>query len=436
MRLYSTNKQAATVSIDEAILRGLAPDGGLYMPERVPALPESFISNLSDSTLSDIAFEVAKLFLSEAIPASTLEELCSDAINFEAPLVPLNDSLSVLELFHGPTFAFKDFGARFMARVMAYFRRDADSPLTILVATSGDTGGAVANGFYQVPGIRVVLLYPQGKVSPLQEQQLTTLGENIDALEVKGTFDDCQRMVKEAFTDSELQRRFNLTSANSINIARLIPQSFYYLSAAAELQRRFGKDVKISFSVPSGNFGNITAGLLTKRYGLSSEKFIAATNRNDTFVNYLQDGNYQAKASVPTISNAMDVGDPSNFARLMELYQGNIAEVRKEILGASFSDEATREMIRSCFERFNYSICPHGAVGLLGVEEYKKQFPNSTQHVVLGTAHPAKFLEIMDSVIPGETKIPARLESILSAKKSAIEVSNSFADLKNYLLSD
>ncbi len=434
MKLYSTNGKAEAVRIDQAILQGLAPDGGLYMPESIPKLSPAFVDALASHTLGEIAFEVAGLFLSEVIPDSKLSALTDEAVNFECPLTTLDTSTSVLELFHGPTYAFKDFGARFMARVMSYFRRDTNSELTILVATSGDTGGAVANGFFNVPGIQVVLLYPHGKVSPLQEQQLTTLGGNIEALEVDGTFDDCQRMVKEAFVDSDLKSRFELTSANSINIARLIPQSFYYLHAAAELQRRFNDKVKISFSVPSGNFGNLTAGLFASRYGLKVERFVASTNINDTFVRYLEQDRYEPKASVPTLSNAMDVGNPSNFVRLCELYRKDDPSIHEEILGASFDDDATKAMIVSCYEKFQYLICPHGAVGLLGVEKYRDTLPEDTQHVMLATAHPAKFPEVMDSVLPDKTEIPDGLKAVLSAEKKATAVSCEFSQLKDFLL--
>ncbi|MDP3445680.1 MAG: threonine synthase, partial [Ignavibacteria bacterium] len=385
MRYYSTRNKSQLSSFKEALLGGLAKDGGLYMPESIPRLSQKYFDEIENYTFQEISFEIAKQFVGDEIPKAKLEELIYDAINFDAPLHYLNDKLAILELFHGPTLAFKDFGARFMARTMEYFVQGNDKELVILVATSGDTGSAVANGFYGIEGIKVYVLYPQGKVSIIQEKQLTTLDKNITALEVKGTFDDCQRLVKSAFVDSELSSKINLSSANSINISRLIPQSFYYFNAYKQVK---DKTKKVIISIPSGNLGNLTAGLFAKKMGLPIYKFIGATNSNNVFTEFIETANFTPRESVLTLSNAMDVGNPSNLERINELYSNKIEQIRDVVISSSFDDNATKEGIKHIYEKFNYIIDPHGAVGYLSLYDYiaKNKITNYTG-IVAETAH-------------------------------------------------
>lgn len=414
-RFYSTNSPGELVDLREAVLRSLPADNGLYMPEEVPELGAAFWSGWREWSFGELGYRIVSPLLDGAVPEETLREMVEDAVSFDAPLVRLGDSHHVLELFHGPTLAFKDFGARFMARLMGWLTRDDTRDLTVLVATSGDTGGAVASAFQGVPGTRVVVLYPKGKVSGLQEKQLTTLGGNITALEVEGTFDDCQRMVKAAFLDRELSEERNLTSANSINIARLIPQSFYYFHAARQLP----EGSEPVFVIPSGNFGNLTAGLLAERLGLKVAKFIAATNVNDVVPAYLETGAYAPRPSVATISNAMDVGAPSNFARMQELFGSEWEGMRDRVAGYAFDDAQTRTAIREIKAAFGYAMDPHGAVGYLAAEEWKVGHPEEPT-VILATAHPSKFLDVMEEELgEGCVAIPERLACLAGREKVA-----------------
>ena len=428
MHFYSTNRQVSPVTFKEAVLKGLPDDNGLYMPERIPTFSQEFIDRLPELSFPEIAFEGARLVIEDEIPTDVLKNLVEDAFSFEIPLRQVHDNIYVLELFHGPTLAFKDFGARFMARSMGYFLQSDDREITILVATSGDTGSAVAQGFLGVEGINVVLLYPKGKVSKIQEQQLTTAGHNITAIEVDGTFDDCQHLVKSAFLDDELNKKMTLSSANSINIARLLPQSFYYTYAYAQLMQQ-GKPVYMC--VPSGNFGNLCGGLLAKKMGIPIEGFIAASNANDIVPNYLETAHFEPKPSVQTISNAMDVGNPSNFARLLDLYDGSYDNVIKDIKGISFDDQQTRQIIKEVQEQYSYLMCPHTAIGYGGL---KANLPENALGVYLSTAHPVKFKDIVDPLISEEVEIPLRLEKIINRKKVAISMSNRFTDFKEKLL--
>jgi threonine synthase len=431
MRYYSTKNRHRFYSLEEAVLLGLPEDNGLFMPESIPALDESFIRDLHGKSLVEIAEEVSEAWFGKDVPSAELKRMVQEAFPFDTPLVKLDDYTHVLELFHGPTLAFKDVGARFMARLMSWMVRGSDRKLTILVATSGDTGSAVASGFFGVPGIEVVILYPSGKVSDSQEKQLTTWGGNIRALEVKGTFDDCQRMVKEAFLDAELRSSLRLTSANSINIARLVPQSFYYFRAAAQLP----EDAACCFVVPSGNFGNLTAGLLAKRMGLSVAGFVAATNLNDVVPTYLSTGDFKARPSVSTLSNAMDVGNPSNFWRMTELYQGSLEAMVKDIAGCCVTEEETVAAMRDCHDRFGYIIDPHGAVGYHAwMKKMRQRFPD-THGVVLETAHPAKFGNVVKDALGLEVVVPERLATIIRKEKNASLISPSLIDLKAFLLS-
>lgn len=430
MKFYSTNNINNRVSLAEAIMKSLPEDNGLYMPESVPVLPSSFFENIQHYSFSEIGFEIAKHFLHPDLSLSEIKNITDDAINFPVPLVELDEQTSILELFHGPTLAFKDVGARFMSRTMALLNKNQDKKLTILVATSGDTGSAVANGFYDVDGIEVIILYPSGKVSPLQEKQLTTLGKNITALEVNGTFDDCQRMVKQSFLDNELNNYYRLSSANSINIARLIPQSFYYVDAYRQLK---DKSIPFYFSVPSGNFGNLTAGLIAKKMGLPVSGFIASTNANDTIPNYLKSGSYSAQETVATISNAMDVGNPSNFARMNDFYKSHLA-MSEDIIGYKYSDEQTRKMMVDVYQHKKYILDPHGAVGLLGWKEFSEG-KNNIQGIVLETAHPTKFIDVVTDTLHFTPELPEALKKIEHAQKVSVLMENDFVTLKEYLLS-
>jgi threonine synthase len=433
MKLYSTKNPSAFVSLEEAVFKGLPSDNGLFMPTVIPVLPKSFFDTIEKLSFQDIAFEVSKALIGEDIPDADLHEIINDVITFDAPVVHVKDNLYVLELFHGPSFAFKDFGARFMARLISYFLQKKNKEINILVATSGDTGSAVAQGFLNMPGIKVTILYPSKKVSEIQEKQLTTLGQNITALEVDGTFDDCQRMVKEAFLDKELNEKMNLSSANSINISRLIPQSFYYFYAYAQV-KKIGKPVV--FCTPSGNFGNICAGLIAKRMGLPVQKFIAATNANNIVPKYLWTGLFEPKPSVATISNAMDVGNPSNFARIQALFDSNLEKTKSEIVGKAYDDEATRKAMKAIFNETGYIMCPHTAVAYLGLNEYLKESGTGSDAVgiFLATAHPAKFIDIVEETIEKKLEIPEKLELVLKKDKKAILMSNIFNDFKQFLL--
>ncbi len=437
MQLYSTKNQSALVSLKEAVLKGLPADNGLYMPAVIPKLPEAFIKNLPNYSFQEIAFEICQNLFQGAIPKGDLRQIVDNAINFPAPVVKLDDRKYVLELFHGPSLAFKDFGARFMAHLMSYFNRGQKQDLVILVATSGDTGGAVAAGFYKTPGIKVIILYPSGKVSFLQEKQLTTLGHNITALEIDGTFDDCQALVKEAFLDEELQQKVRLSSANSINIARLIPQTFYYFEAFKQLP---ADGHPVVFCVPSGNFGNLTAGLIAAEMGLPVQHFIAATNINDIVPEYLESGIFSPRPSVRTLSNAMDVGNPSNFARMLHLFQyektadgSTWNNMRTKISGFAFNDQETKQAIWEIQSTYNYTMDPHGAVGYLALKAYQNKQPN-TKGVILETAHPAKFLNDMEVILRKTIPVPPRLADLAQKEKTATLIGKSYPEFKQWML--
>jgi threonine synthase len=422
MFFHSTSRCAAPVSFREAVLGGVAPDGGLWIPERLPNLPASFFARLPHLSLQEIAFEIATIFAEDDVAPEDLRAIVNSAINFDAPLLALGETLFVLELFHGPTLAFKDFGARFMAHLIRHFLQEFDRSAVILVATSGDTGSAVAHAFYGMSGIQVVLLYPSGQVSEIQEKQMTTLGANVSALKISGTFDDCQSLVKRAFADSRLKS--NLISANSINIARLIPQSFYYFYAVSRL-RGSGP---IVFSVPSGNFGNLTAGLYAKRMGLSVDRFIAATNANDTVPDYLDTGIFQPRISIRTISNAMDVGNPSNFARIDALYGSDVIPMRQDIQGCAFTDDQTKSAMKELDEKYGYICDPHTAVAYLGLKSFAK---GETQAgIFLATAHPAKFPDLLQR----QVEIPERLQHCFDKPGNSIPMTNNFQELKDFLI--
>ena len=431
MKYYSTNKQAPLASLEEAVVKGLASDKGLFMPMTIRRLPQEFYDEIDSLSFQEIAYRVADAFLGEDVPAEILKEIVYDTLNFDVPLVQVKDNIYSLELFHGPTLAFKDVGGRFMARLLSYFiRKEGRKQVNVLVATSGDTGSAVANGFLGVEGIHVYVLYPKGKVSEIQEKQFTTLGQNITALEVDGTFDDCQALVKAAFMDSELNERLLLTSANSINVARFLPQAFYYFYAYAQLKRA-GRAANAVICVPSGNFGNITAGLFGKKMGLPIRRFIAANNRNDIFYQYLQTGQYNPRPSVATIANAMDVGDPSNFARVLDLYGDSHAAVAAEISGSTYTDCQIRETVKTVWQETGYLLDPHGACGFRALEEGLQ--PGETG-VFLETAHPAKFLQTVEAIIGTEVEIPAKLRAFMKGEKQSLPMTKEFADFKSYLL--
>ena len=429
MKFYSTNNPNHQVTLREAVLRGLAPDNGLYMPLHIPELPKKLFKALPELSFQEMSLLVANNLLGDDLPESQLSKIVEHTIQFNAPLVPLGENVFSLELFHGPTLAFKDFGARFLAGLLGYFAEQQSREVTILVATSGDTGSAVANGFLNVPGTRVVVLYPKGKVSEIQEKQFTTLGSNITAVEVDGTFDDCQRIVKQAFLDKAIQEKLFLTSANSINIARLIPQSFYYFYGWSRLRT----NAPVVFSVPSGNFGNLTAGLFAKRMGLPIHHFVASTNINDVVPSYLQSGLFEPRSSNATISNAMDVGNPSNFARMLDLFGHSHEQMKNEISGYRFSDEETKVAMRDVYKNQKYILDPHGAVGYLGLKSYLKENPH-TAGVFLETAHPAKFKDTVEATLSTSTKIPNGLAKFLDREKKTIEIKSDFSELKQALL--
>ena len=459
MKYYSTNKQAPVASLQEAVVKGLAADKGLFMPMSIKPLPQDFYDTIDSLSFQEIAYRVADAFFGEDIPADTLKQIVYDTLSFDVPLVKVADNIYSLELFHGPTLAFKDVGGRFMARLLGYFiKKEGQKNVNVLVATSGDTGSAVANGFLGVEGIHVYVLYPKGKVSEIQEKQFTTLGQNITALEVDGTFDDCQALVKSAFMDKELNEHLSLTSANSINVARFLPQAFYYFYAYAQLKRA-GKADNAVICVPSGNFGNITAGLFGKKMGLPVKRFIAANNRNDIFYQYLQTGKYNPRPSIATIANAMDgdyiylsadidrkynprpsiatianamdVGDPSNFARVLDLYSGSHADISAEISGTTYTDEQIRETVKETWKEHHYLLDPHGACGYRALVEGLKEGETG---VFLETAHPAKFLETVESIIGEAVEIPAKLQEFMKGEKKSLQMTKDFADFKKYLL--
>ncbi|HVW61726.1 MAG TPA: threonine synthase [Puia sp.] len=430
MNYYSLNNPSARVSFKEATIKGQAPDKGLYFPEKIPALPADLIPNIASLSHEEIAIRVIRPYTGDTIPEKELEKIISETIAFPFPLVPVTDSISSLELFHGPTLAFKDVGARFMSRCLGYFVKDQSQPVTVLVATSGDTGGAVASGFYDVPGINVVILYPSGKVSSVQELQLTTLGRNISALEVSGTFDDCQRMVKTAFADPDLNRALFLTSANSINVARWLPQQFYYFFAWRQWA---DKDHPPVICVPSGNFGNICAGLLAHRSGLPARHFIAACNANDIVPSYLQTGTYAPKPAVPTLSNAMDVGDPSNFVRILEIFHHEFASLKKVITSYSITDEETRSTIRDVYRKYHYLPDPHGAVGFLALERFLSEHPGE-KGIFLETAHPVKFYDAVEEETGEKVPLPGTVKDLLGREKNNTKITTDFGQLKEFLL--
>ena len=430
MRYYSTNGKAPLATLEKAVVKGLAEDKGLYMPERIKPLPKAFFDSIQDMSLQEIAYQVADCFFGEDVDAESLRRIVYDTLSFDIPLAKVKDNIYSLELFHGPTLAFKDVGARFMARLLQYFVNGKSSNgkcVNVLVATSGDTGSAVANGFLGVEGIHVYVLYPKGKVSPIQECQFTTLGQNITAIEVDGVFDDCQALVKNAFMDEELNAKMQLTSANSINVARFLPQSFYYFWAYSQLSTL---NSQLVCCVPSGNFGNICSALFGKRMGLPISRFIAANNANDIFYNYLQTGRYEPKPSKQTIANAMDVGDPSNFARILDLYGKSHEAICRDISGATYTDEQIAETMRKCLAETGYQLDPHGACGYRALQEGLQE---GEVGFFLETAHPAKFKQVVDGICGGDVAIPERLQAFMKGKKQSIPMSKDFGDFKDFL---
>ena len=429
MKYYSLNLNSPKVSFAEAVIKGIAPDKGLYFPDQIEPLSEDFYQNIENLSNIDIAYQAIQQFIGDEIPENELKSILADVLSFEFPVVPISEDMATLELFHGPTMAFKDVGARFMARCLGYFNRNNDNEVTVLVATSGDTGGAVAKGFLGVKGVNVVILYPKGKVSDIQERQLTTLGQNITALQVDGVFDDCQQMVKTAFLDQEITSSRQLTSANSINVARWLPQLFYFMFAYKQLKHL---NKELVFSVPSGNFGNICAGIVAHKLGLPIKHFIASVNSNDTIVRYLNNGRYEPKPSVATISNAMDVGDPSNFIRIEKLFDHDLNSLKKKFSSYSFSDIQTKEAMSEIYKNTNYVADPHGAVGYLGLKEYKL---NSKEFgVFLETAHPVKFLDIVEDTLKINAEIPEQIRGVLHKDKKYIPIQN-YNELKRFLIS-
>ena len=439
MKYYSTNDQAPIADLHKAVVKGLAEDRGLYMPEHIKQLPQAFFDNMPDLSFQEIAYTVADAFFGEDVDADSLRQIVYDTLAFDTPIVKVEDNIYSLELFHGPTLAFKDVGARFMARLLQYFiKQEGNEQVNVLVATSGDTGSAVANGFLGVEGIHVYVLYPKGKVSKIQESQFTTLGQNITAIEVDGVFDDCQALVKNAFMDKELNQHMKLTSANSINVARFLPQAFYYFNAIAQLKRK-SENADCVICVPSGNFGNICAALFGHVMGMPVKRFIAANNANDIFYNYLQSGQYNPKPSIQTLANAMDVGDPSNFARIIDLYsehkklspEATHQRITSLISGATYTDAQISETMRQCFSLTGYTLDPHGACGYRALKE---QLRAGEVGVFCETAHPAKFKETVDAIIGGDVEIPERLAAFMRGEKQSVEMSKDFADFKQFLM--
>ena len=426
MNYYSLHHKSPKVSFQEAVVNGIAPDRGLYFPDSIIPLSKDFILNISNYSNEEIAFQCIKQFVGNEIPADILKDIIAETINFDFPVVPITDNIGTLELFHGPTMAFKDVGAKFMAKCLEYFNKNNNKNVTVLVATSGDTGGAVANGFLGTKGVDVVILYPSGKVSEIQEKQLTTLGQNITAIEVDGVFDDCQEMVKTAFLDEEISRK--LTSANSINVARWLPQMFYFFFAYKQLYKKH-KD--IVFSVPSGNFGNICAGIMAQKLGLPIKHFVASTNVNDTVPNFMKEGNYKPKPSKATISNAMDVGNPSNFIRIQQLFDNDFNALKNSFSSYSFTDEETKVVMQEIYKNSNYIADPHGAVGYLGLQ--KHELSEKEYGVFLETAHPVKFLDVVEETLNVKVEIPLQIQKVMERKKVALQAT-SYEDLKAYLL--
>lgn len=443
MKYYSTNRKSPEATLEKAVVKGLAEDKGLYMPERIKPLSKNFYNNIEKLTFQEIAYNVADSFFGEDVDAESLKRIVYDTLQFDCPVVKVTENIYTLELFHGPTLAFKDVGARFMARLLQYFLNKggeyaANSNCTknknvnVLVATSGDTGSAVANGFLGVDGIHVYVLYPKGKVSLIQECQFTTLGRNITAIEVDGVFDDCQALVKNAFMDEELNAHMKLTSANSINVARFLPQAFYYFNAYARM-KELGLEENLVMCVPSGNFGNICSALFGKRMGLPVKRFVAANNANDVFFKYLQNGVYEPMTSVQTIANAMDVGDPSNFARIYDLYNGSHAEISKDISGATYSDAEIAETMKACYQQTGYVLDPHGACGFQALTD---TLQDGEIGVFCETAHPAKFKDTVDSILNTDINIPERLQAFMKGEKRSIPMSKNFADFKAFLMNE
>ncbi len=430
MKYYSTKNKINRVSFREAVLTGIAADGGLFMPEIFPVIPAETIAAMSDMTLAEIALKVVRPFV-QPLDDTVLETMVRESINFSAPIKELSDTLKIVELWHGPTLAFKDFGARFLARMLSWTLKEEKKNVLILVATSGDTGSAVAQGFYGMPGITVGLLYPKGKVSWIQEKQLTTVGGNVYAFEVDGSFDDCQRLAKHAFADCELHDHFYLTSANSINICRLLPQMFYYFFAVSRMHKQ-GRPVVVC--VPCGNFGNLTAGLIAGKMGLPVERYIAAVNANRVFAEFMKSGNFVPRSAIPTISNAMDVGDPSNFYRIWDLFNGDIDMMRRQINSYSIDDTDTKSGIREMWEQYDYLIDPHGAVGYQAIKQHRKNNRGDYQYILLETAHPAKFKDIMETVIDAKIEMPEQLGRALEKDKTAIAVKNTYEDFRQQLM--
>jgi threonine synthase len=429
MKYYSTKKSVPNVGLKQAVTKGLADDNGLFMPEKIEKFDSSFFNNIGDLSFQEISYFVAEKFFGEDIQKDKLKQIVYDTLSFDCPVVNVTENIFSLELFHGPTLAFKDVGARFMARILGYYLGDSDNLVNVLVATSGDTGSAVANGFLGVKGIHVYVLFPKGKVSTIQESQFTTLGKNITAIEIDGTFDDCQKLVKSAFLDKFLNEKMILTSANSINVARFLPQAFYYFNAYA---RTIEKEKQIIISVPSGNFGNLTAGLFAKRMGLPIYKFIAANNENDIVFNYLMTGEYKPRPSVQTLANAMDVGDPSNFVRILDLYKNDFNAITDDIIGYRYSDMQIKEAIKRVFDNFKYLLDPHGACGFLSLEEYL----NKNQiGIFLETAHPAKFTETVEDIVgKGNVPLPDKLAEFMKGEKKSIYLGKDFNEFKEFLL--
>ncbi len=430
MQYYSLNGQSPLVNFKEAAIRGQAPDKGLYFPEHIPVFDSSFFHNIEKMADEEIAYQVIRPYVGEDIPERELKKIIKETINFPIPLVKLNEKIYSLELFHGPTLAFKDVGARFMSRCLGYFSKERNQKLIVLVATSGDTGGAVANGFYEVKGVEVVILYPSGKVSSVQEKQLTTLGKNIHALEVNGNFDDCQQLVKQAFADGEVNRKLFLTSANSINIARWLPQQFYYFFAWKQWPEKKHPPV---ISVPSGNFGNICAAILAHASGLPVQHFIAACNVNDVVPEFLKTGNYQPKKTIPTISNAMDVGDPNNFIRILEIFEEDVSELKRILSASSITDDQTRATIKKIYKRHHYLLDPHGAVGYLSLEQYLKKNPE-VKGIFVETAHPVKFYDVVEPLIEEKIPLPSSVQDIMDKYKMTTKMDVSYNFLKEFLL--
>lgn len=430
MNYYSLNHQSPNVTFEEAAVKGQAPDKGLYFPQRIPSLPKEFINNIPSYSKDEIGFTVMKPYVGESIPDEVLQQIVQETINFEFPLVEINDKISSLELFHGPTLAFKDVGARFMSRCLGYFNRNNHQHTTVLVATSGDTGGAVANGFLGVEGVDVVILYPSKKVSPIQELQLTTLGQNITALEIEGSFDDCQAIIKQAFADADLNKELSLTSANSINVARWLPQQLYYFFAYQQWQG----DGPPVVCVPSGNFGNICAGILAHVSGLPVKHFVAACNANDVVTNYIETGEYKVKPSVATLSNAMDVGNPSNFIRILEIFNNQYTDLRKVLSSYRVNDEETKKTINKVYQQYNYTLDPHGAVAYFALEKYLNEFDNAGGGFILETAHPVKFPETVEEITKQKIAVPDKAKHLFEMQKRSILMQPSFNDFKEWLM--